>query len=166
MADHGLFDGQRYELVEGDLISKMGHNPPHAYFISVITAALAGWFGDRARVQLSLVINDRNEPQPDFAVTREPARQYADRFLAPGDVMWLIEVSDSTLKFDLTTKADLYARAAISDYWVMDLVNRRIVLHRDPRDGKYLSVATYAGDEAIAPLMAPDRPMRFAALAV
>jgi Uma2 family endonuclease len=67
-----------------------------------------------------------------------------------------VEVADSTLGFDLKTKADLYARAAIVDYWVLDITGRQMIVHRDPRNGHYVSVTAYRADEKIAPLAAPD----------
>ena len=68
-------------------------------------------------------------------------------------------MSDSTISFDLTTKAALYARAPTSlEYWVFDISKRRLIVRRDPRDGKYQSVLAYSDQESVAPLSAPDHP--------
>ena len=72
----------------------------------------------------------------------------------PADLLLVVEVSDSSLDFDLVTKARLYARAAIQDYWVMDVANSRIIVHRDPMGGAYRSVVAYSVDEFVAPLAA------------
>jgi Uma2 family endonuclease len=67
-----------------------------------------------------------------------------------------VEIADTTLGFDLKTKGRLYARAGIVEYWVLDLAGRRMIVHRDPHNGEYQSVAAYAEDEIVAPLAAPD----------
>jgi Uma2 family endonuclease len=67
-----------------------------------------------------------------------------------------VEVADSTLRMDLSKKAELYARAGIPDYWILDVQNRRMIVHREPAAGKYVSVVAYREDESVAPLAAPD----------
>jgi Uma2 family endonuclease len=61
-----------------------------------------------------------------------------------------------SIGFDLTVKAALYARAGIVEYWVLDLVGRRLIVHRNPQDGRYESVASYTEHEDLTPLSAPD----------
>ena len=74
------------------------------------------------------------------------------------DIRLLVEVADTSLTLDLRTKAALYARAAIADYWVVDINSRQLIVHRDPREGRYESVLVYSDSESVAPLAAPDRP--------
>jgi Uma2 family endonuclease len=74
----------------------------------------------------------------------------------PEDLDLVVEIADSTLSFDLKTKADLYARAGIIEYWVLDIPNRRMIVHRDPKDGHYASIVAYAADESVSPLAAPN----------
>ncbi len=167
LLENGVFEGQRYELVEGELINKLGQNPPHAFAISNLTVILVQLFGRQVRCQLPIDVapadNPTSEPEPDAIVTNTAA-DFSQRGPTPAEVAWLIEVSDSTLRFDLTTKARLYARAAIADYWVLDLANRRIIDHREPTHGHYGSVTVYAAHEAIAPLLAPHHPCDFSGL--
>jgi len=72
----------------------------------------------------------------------------------------VVEVADTSLTFDLTVKARLYARAGIVEYWVLDISGRRLIVHRDPRDRRYQSVVAYSHLESIAPLSAPDSTFR------
>jgi Uma2 family endonuclease len=72
----------------------------------------------------------------------------------------VIEVSNSTLDFDLKNKAGLYGRAAIADYWVLDVIGRQLVVHRDPRNGMYRSVMAFGEHESVAPLARPDASFR------
>ena len=74
----------------------------------------------------------------------------------------MVEVADTTLKFDLTVKAALYARAGIGEYWVLDLNGRRLIVHREPARGVYLSVVAYSESERVAPLESPQHELRIA----
>ena len=96
-----------------------------------------------------------SEPEPDFAVLTKAATEYTTGNPGPADIRLLIEISDSTLAFDLGPKARLYARAGIADYWVVDLENRRLHVHRNPQVGAYATVATYDETETLSPLTAP-----------
>jgi Uma2 family endonuclease len=72
----------------------------------------------------------------------------------------VVEVSDSTLSFDLRTKAALYARAQIVEYWVLDIAGRRLIVHRNPEAGRYTSVVAYGAEETASPLAAPESCLR------
>ena len=78
----------------------------------------------------------------------------------PQKWLLLVEVSDSTLRYDLTTKAALYATAEISEYWIVDIENRKIYVHQSPQNGFYQSVIEYVEGQIIAPLAAPHSPVR------
>ena len=71
-----------------------------------------------------------------------------------------MEIADSALKFDLTVKAALYARAAIAEYWVLDVAGKRLIVHRSPKSGTYTSVAAYGENEIVAPLAAAEARFR------
>jgi Uma2 family endonuclease len=161
---NGFLAGQRYELLTGELIDTMGMSEPHAFAIRLLTVLLVRLFGSRVRIQLPIDVspedNPTSEPQPDAAVTTTAASMTSKQPGA-GDIVWLIEVSDSTLRFDLTVKAGLYARAGIPDYWVIDLINRHIIVHRQPALGTYGSVVVYGEQESIAPLESPGSMVRF-----
>ncbi|MFM7289906.1 MAG: Uma2 family endonuclease [Planctomycetia bacterium] len=104
------------------------------------------------RVQNPLAIpGSESAPQPDIAWVK--LRRYADRRPLPEEVSLLIEVADTSLEFDTTVKASLYAAAGIADYWVVDLVNRAVIVFREPRAGGYESRATHRGDEVVRPLL-------------
>ncbi len=161
----GVFDGLRYELIEGELIDKTGMNPPHAMFLMLIASWLNRVFGDlHVRPQMPIDVrpedNPTSEPQPDLCVTTQPAQRFASRVPSPEDVLLLVEVADTTLDFDTTTKAALYARAGIPDYWVLDVNDRRILVHRSPQSGAYRSLTVYDANEPVSPLAAPEASLR------
>jgi Uma2 family endonuclease len=103
--------------------------------------------------------NPTNEPEPDLIVLKRDPAEFRDNPRSE-DVDLVVEVADSTLSFDRGIKARLYARAGIADYWVLDINGRRMIVHRDPRDGRYQSVVAYGIDESISPLAAPGAALR------
>jgi len=161
------WDQQRLELVDGGLIDKMGKNRPHVNALIAVQAWLVRVLGEQyvnpeAPIDVAPEDNPTSEPQPDLIVLAKPSREIRDANPQPGDLLLVVEISDSTLGFDLTTKAELYARAAIADYWVLDVPARRLIVHRNPRNGLYQSITAYSEHEAVAPLAAPDREFRVA----
>jgi Uma2 family endonuclease len=157
--DSGVLDGQRWELVEGELINKMGQGRPHVNSLVLLLIWLQGVFGPRRVLQDSPIDvapedNPTNEPVPDLVVLNHDFSHFALENPQPSDLALVIEVSHTRLGFDLTTKASLYAKAGIADYWVLDVAGRRMIVHREPGDGRYASVLVYSSEEAVAPLAA------------
>jgi Uma2 family endonuclease len=166
----GLWERERLELIDGELISRMGKKRPHVNAMIFVMKWLPDVFGalyvtPEAPIDVSPEDNPTNEPEPDLVVLKQPCSVYESANPGPFDVRLLVEISDTTLAFDLGTKARLYARAGIPEYWVVDVVGRRIVVyrepaHRDPRDWAFENVVSYSEGESIAPLAAPGRSFR------
>jgi Uma2 family endonuclease len=157
----GIWDQQHLELIEGELISKMGKNRPHTIVMVIMHAWLLRVFGEQfveqeTSIDVATEDNLVNEPEPDLIVLSKPSREIRDQNPQPSEVRLLVEIADSTLRFDLTVKARLYARARVVEYWVVDIPGRRVVVHRDPRDGQYQSVVAYAEQESVKSLASPD----------
>jgi Uma2 family endonuclease len=91
-----------------------------------------------------------NEPEPDLIVTTKSLREYAGN-PQPEDLRLVAEVSNTTVSFDLKLKAKLYARAGIQEYWVINIPEKKLIVHREPKDGSYTSVGTYASNEEVRP---------------
>jgi Uma2 family endonuclease len=104
--------------------------------------------------------NHINEPEPDIIVLKREFSSFRSANPGPDDLRLIVEVAYSTADFDLGTKAALYARAGIPEYWVLDLIGRRLVVHRDPRDGAYASITSFGEHESVAPLGAPQQQFR------
>jgi Uma2 family endonuclease len=156
-----LFAGSHYELIEGELIDKMGKLAPHSTCVHLMMKALISVFGldfvyQERTVNVFPFDNPTSAPEPDIVVLRRGFRHFAQTFPDAADIALLVEVADTTLSFDLRTKADLYARAGIEDYWVADVNGRSLIVHREPIDGEYRSVIRYSESESVAPLAAPD----------
>ena len=159
---------ERYELLDGEIISKMGQDLPHSIGVSRLVFYLMSTCpSDTVFTQTSLQVSEadapRNQPEPDAFVLRRPSFELT-KTPTGYDTLLVAEVSDSTLKDDLLNKADLYARAGIPEYWVLDVVARRLHCHRDPVDGRYTNVQVCAEVDTIAHLSAPTAEVRVADL--
>jgi Uma2 family endonuclease len=135
-----LTEDDRFELLEGWLIEKMPHNPPHdgtVYLLQMLLAKIAppGWI---VRTQSALTLRSRrgSEPEPDLAVVRGPAEQYLDRHPGPADTGLVAEVSATTLVQDRGIKQRAYARAGIPFYWIVNIPSRVIEVYDTPLGGR------------------------------
>ena len=163
----GLLDQQHLELIEGDLISKMGKKPRHVDAATLLQGWLTQVFGVRfvnpeAPIDVAPEDNPTNEPVPDLVVLKRSFSKFRLARPQPEDLDLVVEVADTTLTFDLTVKAALYARAHIVEYWVLDVTARRLIVHRDPKSGGFASIVAYGEHESVAPLAAPQREFRVA----
>lgn len=166
LRETGQFASSRYELIEGDIVPKMGQNEPHAYVTMRLLEIIVGIFGFAfVRSQLPLYLDEFNEPEPDLAVTVHPLRDYLARGTpTASDIRLVIEVSDSTLAADTTIKARLYGRAGIPEYWILDIAGRRLLVFRQPHSEGYADRVAYSENEILFPLAAPDSAVRVADL--
>ena len=144
LAEAGILgEDDRVELLEGQLVDISPIGPRHALTIDVLNRLLPAALGEQAwlRVQNPIVLNDASEPQPDLAVVRHPWSGYPDAHPRPPDILLLIEVADSSLEFDQGAKLELYAKAGIREFWVVDLTRNCVLVHREPSEGAYRSVS-------------------------
>ena len=156
----GVFEREKLELVGGELISKMGKNRPHVNAFRVMLIWLQTNFGSEfvdaeAPIDVSPAENALNEPEPDLIVLNRKCAEFVSGNPQPQDISLLVEIADSSLNFDLTVKAALYARAGVVEYWVLDVAGQRLYCHRTPDAGGYRAVIVYGENELVAPLAAP-----------
>ena len=165
-ASLGFFDPERYELLEGELIEKM-KNLPHTLVLTTLLEWVARHFPrcwqSEAPIDVAQDDNETNAPEPDLTIVTRPLRELG-RFPIPEDIALVIEVADSTLRRDLGSKAVRYARAGIREYWVVDVENRKLHVHRGPQGETWGTVITLAETQAIAPLIAPNALIALAEL--
>lgn len=153
----------RVELIEGEVIKMPSQNPPHSTSILIWQEILQNVFGSgfTIRPQLPLSLNLTSEPEPDIAVVRGSFRDY--KTAHPDTALLVVEISDTTLAFDRREKASLYARAGIQEYWIVNLIEKKVEIHRDPCDKSdmpfgygYGQIKFYKAGDTISPLSAPD----------
>lgn len=159
--ERGYFEGRRVELVFGEIIDMGRQGWPHSATLDLLVEALRRAFGSgywvRDQKPFSVV---GSEPIPDAAVIAGSPRDYANH---PTTAALVVEVSDSTLTYDTTTKAELYATAGVADYWVLDVENRQLHVFRDPKTlhdaleaTAYKTRLTFGPTDRVAPLAAPE----------
>lgn len=164
----GVLDSNSYELIGGELLVKMTKKLRHMRALLLLAASLRSVFGEfrvvqEASIDLPFSDSERSVPEPDIALIRASILEMTQRPQAR-DLMLAVEISDSTLNFDLGPKASLYARAGIPEYWVLDLNNNRLIVHRDPVDGAYHSVAAYLPEESVSLLSMPEHSLAVSTL--
>jgi Uma2 family endonuclease len=145
----GWDEDTRVELLDGEIVWMSPINDPHAACVRRLTQLFSRQYAaDLAlvSVQNPIRLERYDEPQPDLALLRSRPDFYASATPTPDDVLLLVEVSDTTLRTDLGRKARIYATGGISEYWVVDLNNRVLYVHRSPARG------TYAVRQVLAPL--------------
>ncbi|MEO1400179.1 MAG: Uma2 family endonuclease [Cyanobacteria bacterium J06635_1] len=157
MIESGLLAGRQVELLDGRIVDMAPELPIHRVTYRRGEKYLERLLGDRAVVFTTapITLPTDGEPQPDICIAVPPESRYDFRHPGPEDIYWLIEVSNSTLAYDLGEKARLYARDGIREYWVLDVAGRRLWIHREPMDGVYKSVESRSGGQ-ISPLGLPN----------
>ena len=159
MAEAGILgEDDRVELIGGQIVDMSPINPPHAAAVSRCARVFMQGVGDRAlvRAQSPLDLGEYDAPEPDVALVRPRADEYATAHPTAAEVLLVVEVSDSTLTYDRSTKMPLYAAAGIREAWLLNLQARRLEVYREPgRDGYAVSRVHRPG-ERVAPQAFPD----------
>ncbi|MFO0803138.1 MAG: Uma2 family endonuclease [Gemmataceae bacterium] len=153
MIDAGVFShGERCELIRGVILEKPVPKPPHSYTVDVLSDLLRELVGAGfvVRTQQPVTTGD-SEPEPDVVLAIGSRRDYRSRHPVPDDVAILVEVADTSVRDDRTTKLTMYAEAGIGSYWIVDLTTRTVVVFTQPRGGRkpsYRKATAYqAGDQ-------------------
>jgi Uma2 family endonuclease len=162
-----LGDNDRTELLEGWVVPKVTHNPPHDTAVDLILTSIAAVLPSewRARGQSAGITAD-SEPVPDVAVVRGPARRYSRSHPRPTDVAVVVEVADTTLRQGRTEKMRIYARARIPVYWIVNLTESQVEWYSRPRAGKtptYRTRTIYGIRDSVPLVIAGDEVTRLAA---
>jgi Uma2 family endonuclease len=164
LGEAGMLEGKGSSLIRGVIHEEGPMNPPHAIAVELCTRLFVMTLGLewRVRIQVPLPLGKASDPMPDVAVMRGTPR---DSNSHPTTADLVVEISDTSFKFDTNEKLILYASAGITDYWVLDLNDRLLYVFRDPqRDGTYGEQLTLKESESVAPLAVPDKPIRVADL--
>jgi len=156
MDDVGLLAPDvRTELIDGEVIEMPRMGSPHAGKVGKLQHMLFPVVSHRAhlRTQLPVRLDDYSQPQPDLAVLLPRKDFYQSRHPMPADTLLIIEVSDSSLRFDRDVKVPLYALHQISEVWVVDLEHNGVHFFRSPQNGVYTD-ATFTVKPAVVALTA------------
>ena len=135
LGELGFFEpDDRVELIRGEIILKAAKGRLHSVCNSLLVEELIILLARRARVraQEPIILTDDSEPEPDVVIARNRSDNYLSSHPEPADILLVIEVADSTLKYDRTTKLPLYAETGIPHYWIFNLVERQLEMHSEP----------------------------------
>jgi Uma2 family endonuclease len=158
MAELGILaPDARVELIEGEIIDMTPQGSRHAAILSRLNERIVKAVGSSAivRCQQPIRLGNRSEPEPDFAIVRSDPSYYARAHPVASDVLLLIEVSHTSVKYDRYVKAPLYARHGIVEVWVIDIEAARVLIFRVPRDGNYADASSVDRPDALTPVALP-----------
>lgn len=163
MFEAGYFDGQRVELILGEIIQMSAQAEPHAISISKTRRVIETAFGKGfwVRVQATLKLSSSSTPDPDISVVAGQEDDFAERD-NPTSALLIAEVANTSIAFDRGRKLQVYAAAKIADYWIVNLKTRKLEVYRKPKADKssrtgwsYGSITMLTEKESIAPLSKP-----------
>ena len=159
MAEVGILrEDDRVELIRGEIVEMAPIGRRHMAFAGNLNQLLAARLAGRAIVwmQNPIVLSEDTEPQPDIAVLRRRPVPYKEREAWAEDALLIIEVADSSLAYDRSTKLRFYADAGIPEYWVVDCTAEAIEVHRGPGPEGYRDVTRVAGTATLTLQAFPD----------
>ena len=157
----GWFRDERVELIKGDIILMSPQSPEHYKSMERIRRLLVSVFGDEywIRMQGPISCDELSEPEPDLCVVRGGIDDFEQH---PTHAQLIVEISKTSLNFDRTAKLSLYASMNILDYWILDLENRQLLVHRSPVEDsqsqfgfRYDDVVTVGSEGQVSPLEKP-----------
>jgi Uma2 family endonuclease len=159
MAEAGILRPRdRVELIRGEIVEMSPIGRRHRAFVDNLAELLVLRLAGRAivSVQQPVILADDTEPEPDLTVLRRRPVPYKEREAYAEDVLLLIEVADTSLAYDRSTKLRLYAEAGIPEYWVVDCEAETVEVYRDPGADRYRTVHRVAGAAALSVQAFPD----------
>ncbi|MDB9374614.1 Uma2 family endonuclease [Nodularia sphaerocarpa] len=143
LAKLGFFtEDERVELIEGEIVQMVAKGTAHSVCETLLFRELIKLIADSALVrgQQPIIISEHSEPEPDLAIVRNIDDNYLSAHPQSSDILLLIEVADSSLKYDQEIKLPLYAKAGITNYWIFNLVNNYLECYSEPyQDLQYKS---------------------------
>ena len=148
-----ISENDRVELLNGWVVAKMGINPPHNTAVNKMMKAVLAIAGRDAVVRIQQPITTADsEPEPDVVYAFGTDGDYSTRNPRPSEVLFLVEVADTSLREDQTNKLELYAKNKIAMYWIVNLIDRRVEVYTQPRGGKnptYKQQTNYGPDDTV-----------------
>ncbi len=140
MAEVGLLaPDARVELIEGEIIDMAPIGKDHMSVVDQLNRLFIRAVGDDAivRIQGSVRLSRMSEPEPDLVLLKPRADFYRSEFASAADTLLVIEVSESSLRYDRDVKVPFYARHGVPEVWIVDLPNNQLLVYGSPSDGAY-----------------------------
>ncbi|ACB49703.1 unknown [Crocosphaera subtropica ATCC 51142] len=157
MAETGILTPEdRVELIKGEIIAMSPIGRKHAATVNRLNQLLCQKFYNKVivSVQNSIRLDNYSEPQPDIVLLKPRSDFYESKIPEPEDIYLLIEVADSTIKYDQDVKLPLYAESKISEVWIVNLNNKTLEVYRQPQNKTY--VEQKKNVQSISPIAFPE----------
>jgi len=148
----------RVELIDGEIVEMNPIGRRHRGTVDRLAHLFFPHVGAQAivRIRSSIALGDNGEPEPDLTLLRPRADFYTESDEQPKDILLVIEVAETSERYDRRTKGPLYARFGIPELWIVDVTRRRITRYLDPTPDGYATTRIYRRGESIGPLVFPD----------
>jgi Uma2 family endonuclease len=161
-----LTEGDRVELIEGQLVAMAPIGSDHAGTANTLTRMLIQMVGDRGVVAVGnpVQLDDLSEPQPDFTVLKPRDDDYRRATPRPDEVLLLIEVANSSLAYDRNVKRSLYASHGIPEFWIVNLIAGEVEVCLAPEGAQYASVSRVGREGVLEPQLLPGVTIPVASL--
>ncbi len=154
-----LSEDERVELIEGEIINMAPIGSRHAGTVNTLIMLLSSLVAARRVVvapQNPVHLDEYSEPQPDVVIARVRPDNYRDGHPTPSDILFLIEIMDTTQEYDRKVKLPLYARAGVAETWLIDLASSKIEAYQEPSSEGYRATRVYTNDEMLSPVLLPE----------
>ncbi len=149
----GFFpEGEHLELIGGQITTKTPQGLPHLTALRAVFAALLKLYGEGFTVsmQIPVKLDEGTKPQPDLSVLRGGFEHYDMRYPVPAtEIALLVEISETSLAYDLGPKLSLYAASGVPEYWILDLASRALQVCRQPDGDVYQDTAVFREGETV-----------------
>jgi Uma2 family endonuclease len=167
MGEAGIFDPEaRLELIEGEIIEMSPVGDPHIGCVNRATALFSSRLAGKVivSVQNPVRLSRYTEPQPDIVLARPREDYYAGSRIFPKDIFLVIEISDSTVRYDRNRKMPLYAKSGVAELWIENLQENVILVYRDPGPETFATSLVFKRGESISLAAFPEIVLKVAEL--
>lgn len=158
MYDTGILDpDQRTELLDGRIYVVPPPGPTHCSIVDRLNRLFCLGLTDQAvvRVQSQVPVSNWSAPAPDLALLAARDDFYENEHPRADQCLLFVEVAQSSLRTDRDIKAPLYARAGIAEYWIVDVLRRKVLVHRGPSGSTYSGLAVLGETDVASPAAFP-----------
>ncbi len=147
---------ERVELLHGEVIAMSPQGSSHAAIVGYFAKTLQAAFGNHVtiRVQAPLMLGEDSEPEPALAVVTGQPLEYVTHH--PATALLVVEIAETSLLYDRSTKAQLYAEHLIPEYWIVNIPDRHVEVFRSPSKSGYEMHTILPADNTITPLHTPE----------
>ncbi len=159
MVETGILqEGSPYELLNGEIVHMASIGSKHAAKVSRINAHLSKTIAEAhiVAVQNPIELGTYSQPEPDIALLRWQDDFYESGHPEAKDIYLLIEVSDTTLEYDRTTKLPIYAESGVSEFWIVNIPDHQIEVYRNPSGKIYQSIQTFTQGQTLTIELLPE----------